>query len=196
MSETTSALAVAGKTLAYLLYGWVVHKYEKSKESRVTCIVLTTGKTKFVEAYKAEFGSTSEIYMLDIEDEILKKTENAYLNALKQTDVTMYEAKLFPLAKAHLQNIIRELKEMRVKKHIIVLCSSNNLKKYLKVSKCHYYTPSERLFAQIEAKAPQLKDYLNYVRTLLSTKDKTYIFNSFEEVYNQILKDLHIEREI
>jgi hypothetical protein len=109
----------------------------------------------------------------------------------------MYEAKLFPLAKSHLHNIIKELKEMRVKKHIIVLCSCNNLKKYLKVVKhCHYYTPSKSLYAQIEAKIPHHKDYLCYVRTLLSTKGKTYIFNSFEEVYNQILKDLHIERKI
>jgi hypothetical protein len=135
--------------------------------------------------------------MCDIEDEILKKPEHAHILALKQHDVTMYEAKLFPLAKSHLHNIIKELKEMRVKKHIIVLCSCNNLKKYLKVVKhCHYYTPSKRLFAQIEAKSPHHKDYLCYVRTLLSTKGKTYIFNSFEEVYNQILKDLHIERKI
>lgn len=187
------------ENIASKIYGKAVKKYESSslkKTSPVTCIVLTTGKTKFVELYKAEFGSTGDVYMLDIEDEIMKKPEHASLSALKQSDVTMYEAKLFPLAKEHLQNIIKQLKEMRVKKHIIVLCSSNNLKKYLRVKKAFYYTPSKRLFTQIELKAPQLKDYLNYVRTLLSNKVKTFIFNSFEEVYNAILKDLSIEREI
>lgn len=197
MSEpSTSALAVAGKTIAYVLYGWAVQAYEKSKESKVTCLVMTTGKTKFVETVKAEFGSTGDIYWVDIEDEIMKDTKNAYLNELKAKDVTMYEAKLFPIAKTHLQTIIRELKEMRVKKQIVVLCSSNNLKKYLHIKKAFYLSPSKRLFAQIEAKAPHLKDYLNYVRSLLSDKQKTYIFNSFEEAYNEVLKNLKVERKI
>jgi hypothetical protein len=196
MSETTSILATIGKTLGYVLYGWLAHRYEQSKESSVTVLVLTTGKTKFVESYKSEFGSTGDVYMVDIEDEIMKQKDNSYLSELKQSDVTMYEAKLFPLAKAHLQCIISELKEMRVKKQIVVLCSSNNLKKYLKVKHAYYYTPSKRLFSQIETKAPLLKDYLNYVRSLLSKKSKTYIFNSFEELYNEVLNNLKIARKV
>ena len=195
-AATTGILATIGKTLGYILYGWAVYRYEKSKESPVVCLVMTTGKTKFVENYKAEFGLNSDAYMVDIEDEIMKDPKNANLAQLKEKDIVMYEAKMFTLAKEHLKHIVDQLKQMRVKKTIVVLCSSNDMKKYLEIKRSFYYTPVKRLFAQIETKNPNIKEYLNYTRNLLNEKQRTYIFSSFEELYNQVLQDLKIVRTV
>lgn len=202
MSETTSILSSVGKFFADLLFGFVRRRYAERQLSPVTAVVVPSGsgKSKLLETYKAEFGYIStELYILDVEDAVLKDPQNAdvvkQLEELKKQDVLLYQSKMFLLCSQHLQTLRQHLLSTGVRRHIICLVSSNEMKKYLKIKTAHYYAPTKRLFEQIKTKFPNTLDYLTYTRNQLVEKD-TYIFNSFEELYAQFCKDLHIERKI
>ena len=202
MSETTTILSTVGKFFANLLFGYAVRRYKEKQLSPVTAVIVPSGsgKSKLLECYKTEFGSIStELYILDVEDAVLKDPKNAdvvkQLEELKKSDVLLYNSKMFQLCDFHLKALRQHLKDTGIRRHIICLVSSNEMKKYLKVKKAHYYAPTKRLFDQIKTKFPHTLDYLTYTRTQLVEKD-TYIFNSFEELYAQFCKDLHIERKI
>ena len=139
------------------------------------------------------------MYLLDIEDAVVKDPKNAsqlkILEDLKKNDILIYESKLFTLCKENLDELLLHLKNTKVKKHIIVFVSSREMKKYLEIKSAWYYAPTKKLFEQIKTKSPNFIDYLTYTRNMLTEKD-TYIFSTFEELYQQFLKDLRIERKI
>ena len=200
-SETTSILGAIGKFFGMLLFGKIQEYYEKKKLSTVSFVVIPSGsgKTKLVETFKSEFGLSTDLYLLDIEDAVLKEVKNApllsQLKELKEKDVLIYESKLFQLCKEYLDEILQHLKATKHKKHIVVLTSSKELKRYLDIKTGIYYAPTKKLFEALKSKNPANLDYLNYTRNLLSEKD-AFVFETFEQLYNQFLKDLKIERTI
>lgn len=191
-----------GKFIGNLLFSGVKGYLERRGDSTVSVVVLPAGagKTKLVETFKSEFGTTStELYLIDIEHSVMSDTKNAgivaQLNDLKMKDVLLYQSKMFKLCKEHLDDIKAHLKETKTKKHIVVLCSSKDMKKYLGVKKGLYYAPTKRLFETLKTKYPFL-EYLTYTRTLLESKESVTIFNTFEELYQSFLRDLKIERTL
>ena len=202
MSETTSILSSIAKWFGNLLFSAASRRYAERQLSPVTAVVVPSGsgKSKLLECYKQEFGSIStELYILDVEDAVLKDPKNAdvvkQIEELKKSDVLLYNSKMFLLCSQHLHTLRQHLLTTGVRRHIICLVSSNEMKKYLKIKSAHYYAPTKRLFEQIKTKFPHTLDYLTYTRNQLVEKD-TYIFNSFEELYAQFCKDLKIERKI
>jgi hypothetical protein len=203
MSEgITSILGSVGKFIGNLLFSGLLSYIEKRKLSPISCVVLpsSSGKSKLLEAFKTEFGNLStDLYLLDIEDAVNKDPKNAgvikQLEELKKTDILIYQSKLFTLCKENLEELRTHLKNTKVKKHIIVFVSSNELKKYLEIKKALYYAPAKKLFNQLLSKNAVNADYMSYTRQLLDAKD-TFIFSNFEELYNKFLEDLKIERTI
>lgn len=198
----SSVLSSVGNFLGRLLFSGLLNYIEKRKLSPISCVVLpsSSGKSKMIEAFKADFGNLStDLYLLDIEDAIVKDPKNAgvvkQLEELKKTDILIYQSKLFTLCKENLEELRTHLKNTKVKKHIIVFVSSNELKKYLEIKNAWYYAPTKKLFNQLLSKNAPYADYMSYTRQLLDAKD-TFIFSTFEELYNKFLQDLKIERTI
>jgi len=202
MSETTSFISTVANFVGNLLFGYVIKKYKERQLSPVTAVVVPagSGKTKLLETYKTEFGAIStELYIIDLEDAVVKDPQHTdivkQLEDLKKTDILLYNSKMFELCYSHLTSLRQHLKDTGIRRHIICLISSNEMKKYLNIKHCHYYAPTKRLFEQLKTKSPQLLDYLTYTRNQLTEKD-TYVFNSFEELYSQFCKDVHIKRTV
>ncbi len=202
MADTTASWGLIFQPIVQFLFGAIINKIEKLKESKVTCIVIPagSGKSTFLQSYLAEFNSiNSDLYLVDIESEALKDIDEAgqkEMDLLKQKDVLIYQSKLFLLCEDYLKSIILHLKKTKIKKNIVVLVSSNELKKFLKVKKAFYYAPAKKLYEKIKAANPYISVYLDYTRQLLQDKNKTKIYTSYDELYTTILSDLKITRTI
>lgn len=202
-SASSGIVSSIFQPIAYFLFGCILNKIDRMKESKVMAIVIPSGSGKghFLQNYLNEFNTiNSDLYFIDLEEcavkELLSDTDRTKLNELKQKDVLIYQSKLFLICKEYLNKIVQHLKETKIKKKIVILVSSNELKKFLNVKEAFYYAPSKKLYDKIKLANPAIGVYLDYTRKLLEDKGKTFIYTTWEELYNHILKDLKIERTI
>jgi hypothetical protein len=203
-SSTSGVVAYVLQPIAQFLFGCLISKVKRMNESKLICLVVpaSSGKSTFVRSYMDEFNSiNNDLYIIDLEEACLKDLDDRSkkeLFDLKTKDILIFQSKLFLLAESYLRDIIAHLKQTKQKKRLVVLVSSVELKKFLNVPKksTFYYAPSKKLYESILEKNKLFKPYLDYTRTLLEPKLKTFVYSTFNELTERILKDLKIERTI
>lgn len=204
-TSTSGIVAYVLQPIAQFLFGCIINKVKRMNDAkRLICLVIpaSSGKSSFLKSYMDEFNSiNNDLYIIDLEEACLKDLDDRSkkeLSDLKQKDILIFQSKMFLLAEQYLKDIIAHLKQTKQKKKLVVLVSSVELKKFLNVPKkaTFYYAPSKKLYETIVERNKVLKPYLDYTRALLEPKIKTFVFSTFDELSEKILKDLKITRTI
>ena len=183
-------------TVAAKLQSWWANR----KNVHTVCAIIPagSGKSTLVSTFQADFGTSyfNQVTLLDVEAQAVLANPTTLTPALKQTNIFQYNQLLFPACQAILTSTQAHLNQIQNGQLLVVLVSTNDLKKYLKLSgMSKYFAPAKGLFKTILQKNPAIADYLTYCRTTIESKDPI-IFNDFQELYSAFLSELKIVQTV
>lgn len=195
LSTSSGIVSSTLKPIAYYLFGCILNKLEKAKESNIIGLVIpaSCGKTELVRQLNE---MNNELLFIDIETECLydiPDTEKKIILELKKTNILLYNQKIFSICKNYILNLIQHIKNVKDKKTIILLMSSVELQKYLKLNNVLYYAPSKKLYQTIKAFTGININMLDYTRNQLNTIPSLKIYNDWFELSRLVITDLKLK---
>jgi len=195
LSTSSGIVTSTLKPIAYYLFGCILNKLEKAKESNIIGVVIpaSCGKTELVKQLNE---INNELLFIDVETECLfdlPDTEKKIIQELKKTNILMYNQKIFSICKTYIINLVQHIKSVKDKKTIILLMSSVELQKYLKLESVLYYAPSKKLYQQIKSFTGININMLDYTRNQLNTIPSLKIYNDWIELSRLIITDLKLK---
>lgn len=197
MDPSTSSGVVANvlKPIAYFLFGCILNKIEKSKESNLLGIIIPSSCGKS-ELLKILNEINNDLLFIDIETECLfdvPESEKKVIQDLKKTNVILYNQKIYNLCKTYLLNLIQHIKNVKDKKNIVILISSVELQKFLNIKHALYYAPSKKLYQQIKSSSNINVLLLDYTRNQLNNNPSLKIYNDWFELSRLVINDLKLK---
>jgi hypothetical protein len=193
--STSGIVAVTLKPLAYYLFGCLLKKLNKSKESTLIGVIIPSscGKTELVKQLNE---MNNELLFIDIETECLHdipESEKKIIIELKKNNILLYNQKVFSICKTYIINLIQHIKNVKDKKTIILIMSSVELQKYLKLENVLYYAPSKKLYQTIKTFTNININMLDYTRNQLNNIPSLKIYNDWFELSRLVITDLKLK---
>ena len=206
LSTLGGILASAVSTPLGAFLSQSIQNYQANRKANkipVQCVLINspTDAQHLINTYNTEFGNSSTLYLLDVEQAVMVNPANAsfidQLNQLKQNNITQYDIVMCPLALTEVSVVLQHLVSIKSDQTLVVFVSDITIKRYLSLTNSFYFAPSVALFKTYLSNHPQLAKFLQRSRDILDSASKeVIIFNNADELYSLFLNTMGVVRTL